>query len=75
VHGDAHGAQVAHSQYTANDVAAKVVEDQNFPYRLSLSGEDRANWRNSMPVRMCMMVVALVLCNSFVEVEDLLQRC
>jgi hypothetical protein len=70
VHSDTHRAQVAHSQNTTDDVAAKIVKDQDLPDELSLGSENRPGGRKAV----CVAIIVLVLGNCLVEVEDLLQR-
>lgn len=68
MHGDAHGAQVAHAQHTADDIPAEVVEDEDLPDGVAVGIEDGPDRRQA--VRVGVVVLAL---DRLVEVEDLLQ--
>lgn len=68
VHGNAHGAQVAHPQDAADNISTQVVEDEDLPDGISVGIEYRTHGRQTIRVG----IVALILGNVLVEVEDLL---
>lgn len=69
MHGDAHGAQVAHSQDAADDISAQVVEDKDLPDGIAVGIENGHDGREAVGV----VVVVLVAGDGLVEVEDLLE--
>lgn len=69
VHGDAHGAQVAHPQDAADDIPAQVVEDEDLPDGIPVGIENGHDGREAVGV----VVVVLVRGDGLVEVEDLLE--
>ena len=42
MYGDAPSTQVVDSQYATDNIAAKVIENEDFPYWISVRGQDRA---------------------------------
>lgn len=71
MHCHSHRAQVADAHDTADDISTKVIENEDFPNRVSFSVEDRGNGGQQS---VGMGFFRLARLDSFVEVEDLFER-
>lgn len=72
MHRHAHCPQVGDAQDTADNIATKVIKDQDFPYRFSFGVEDRRN-RCEQGVGLGLVLVAGF--DGLVQVQNLLERC
>lgn len=71
MHCNPHLPQIAHAKHATDDIAAQVVENKNFPYRIAVCGQNGCR-RREEPVGMGFVAITCV--DDFVQIQDLLER-